>query len=164
MICPDPSPAATAARAAGACLVGEDDLLASIKAGEIKFDRLLCHLDSSAKLGKAGLGRILGPKGLMPSTKLGTVVKDVAGTVRNMAGGSEYRERMGVIRMPVGQLGFTPEEVQKNIRAFMEGVKKDLARLSDKINKEIHEVVSFSIHPPLLYFSYLIVGPNPSPN
>lgn len=78
----------------------------------------------------------------MPSVKLGTVVKDVAVSVRNMAGGSEYREKLGVVRMAIGQLGFTPEEMQKNVKTFMEHIKTDLGTLSDRINKEIHEVVS----------------------
>lgn len=81
----------------------------------------------------------------MPSVKLGTVVKDVAGSVKGMVGGSEYRERLGVIRMAIGQLGFTPEEMQRNVKTFMEQIKKDMAQLSDRINKEIHEVVSFTI-------------------
>jgi len=93
------------------------------------------------------LGRLLGPKGLMPSAKLGTVVKDVAAIVRDMVGGSEYRERLGVVRMAVGQLGFTPEEMQRNIRALVEKVKKDMAQLSDKISKELHEVVSSATYP-----------------
>ena len=78
----------------------------------------------------------------MPSTKTNTVVKDVAGTVRSLVGGSEYRERLGVVRMAVGQLGFTPEEMQRNIRAFIEQVKKDAAAMSDRISKELGEVVS----------------------
>lgn len=123
-------------------MVGEETVFDAVKDGRIEFDRCICHVDSIQKLNKAGLGRVLGPKGLLPSVKLGTVVKDVAGTVREMIGGSEYRERMGVVRMAVGQLGFTPEEMQRNIRAFVEKVKKDLAQLSDKINKEVHEVVS----------------------
>jgi large subunit ribosomal protein L1 len=57
-------------------------------------------------------------------------------------GASEYRERLGVIRMAVGQLGFTPEEMQKNVKTFMDALKKDLAQMSDRISKEIHEVVS----------------------
>ena len=93
---------------------------------------------------KAGLGKVLGPRGLMPSAKLGTVVKDVAGSVKGMVGGSEYRERLGVIRMAIGQLGFTPEEMQRNVKTFMEQIKKDMGQLSDRINKEIHEVVSFT--------------------
>jgi len=123
-------------------VVGEETVFDAVKDGRIEFDRCICHVDSIQKLNKAGLGRVLGPKGLLPSVKLGTVVKDVAGTVREMIGGSEYRERMGVVRMAVGQLGFTPEEMQRNIRAFVEKVKKDMAQLSDKINKEVHEVVS----------------------
>ncbi len=80
----------------------------------------------------------------MPSAKFGTITKDVAGTVKGLAGGSEYREKLGVIRCAVGQLGFTPEEMQRNIKAFIGEVKKDLAVLSDRISKEIHEVVSVS--------------------
>lgn len=61
--------------------------------------------------------------------------------MRNLVGGSEYRERLGVIRMAVGQLGFTPDEMQTNIKAFMDAIKKDMSQLGDRINKEIHEVV-----------------------
>jgi large subunit ribosomal protein L1 len=136
------SKAATEARSAGAILVGEDEIFAQIKEGIVDFDRCICHIDSLAKLNKAGLGRVLGPKGLMPSTKTGTVVTSVGASVRNMVGGSEYRERLGVIRMAVGQLGFTPDEMQRNVTAFMDALKKDIAQMSDRISKEIHEVVS----------------------
>ena len=146
VICPPDSTAAASAKRAGASLVGEDTIFDAVKEGRVEFDRCLCHPDSTQKMQKAGLGKILGPRGLMPSIKLGTVVKDVAGSVRGMVGGSEYRERLGVVRMAIGQLGFTPEEMQKNVKAFMEEIKKDLAQLSDRINKEIHEVVS-SPHP-----------------
>ena len=142
VICPPDSPIAASAIKAGASLVGDDSIIDAVKDGRIEFDRCLCHVDSLQKMNKAGLGRILGPKGLMPSSKTGTVVRDVAASVRDMVGGSEYRERLGVIRMAVGQLGFTPEEMQRNVRVFMDGVKKDLAQLSDRISKEIHEVVS----------------------
>ncbi|KAF2467834.1 ribosomal protein L1, partial [Lindgomyces ingoldianus] len=148
VICPPDSKAATEARAAGATLVGEDEIFAQIKEGVIEFDRCLCHMDSLQKMNKAQLGRILGPRGLMPNAKTGTVVKDIGGTVRNMVGGSEYRERMGVIRMAIGQLGFTPEEMQRNIKAFMDTLKKDLAQLSDRISKDIHEVVLSSTNSP----------------
>lgn len=94
------------------------------------------------KMNKAGLGRILGPKGLMPSTKTNTVVKDVGASVTDMVGASEYRERLGVIRMAVGQLGMTPDELARNIKSFIENVKKDMAVLSDRIAKDVHEVVS----------------------
>ena len=144
VICPPSSKAAEAAKKAGAAVVGEDEVFAAVKEGKIDFDRCICHVDSLQKLNKAGLGRILGPRGLMPSAKSGTVVKDVALTVKDMVGGSEYRERLGVIRMAVGQLGFTPTEMQSNIRVVMENVKKDIAQLSDRISKEIHEVVGFN--------------------
>lgn len=80
----------------------------------------------------------------MPSTKMGTVTRDLKGVMKDMVGASEYREKFGVVRLAIGQLRFTPEEMQKNIRFFMEGVKRDFAALSDKVSKEIHEVVSFS--------------------
>ena len=89
----------------------------------------------------------------MPSTKLGTVVKDVGGSVKEMVGGSEYRERLGVVRMAIGQLGFGPEEMQRNIRAFVEGVRRDIAGLSERIGKEIHEVVLSSTNGPGLSLS-----------
>ena len=123
-------------------MVGEEHVFDMIKEGRIEFDRCVCHEDSLQKLNKAGVARILGPKGLMPSAKLNTVVKDVGATVRDLVGGSEYRERLGVVRMAVGQLGFTPEEMQRNMRAFMDSVKKDCALINDTIPKAIHEVVS----------------------
>lgn len=141
VICPPDSPIATAAIAAGASLVGEDTVFDAVKDGRIEFDRCICHVDSAQKLNKAGLGRILGPRGLMPNTKFGTITKDVANGVKGLVGGSEYRERLGVIRCAVGQLGFTPEEMQRNVKVFLGEVKKDLALLSDRIGKEIHEVV-----------------------
>jgi large subunit ribosomal protein L1 len=135
--------------AAGASLVGEEAIFEAVKEGRVEFERCICHADSQQKLAKANLGRILGPKGLMPSSKTGTVVKDVAGAVRGMIGGSEYRERQGVVRLAIGQLGFTPEEMQQNVKAFMSNLKKDLALLSDKVAKGIHEVVRYDDCPPL---------------
>ena len=142
VICPPDSKVAAEARAAGASLVGEETVFDAVKDGRIEFDRCICHNDSFQKMNKAGLGRILGPRGLMPNTKFGTVVKDVSSTLRDMVGGSEYRERGGVVRMPVAQLGFTPEEVKTNITAFIRNVKADATKLSDRITKDVHEVVS----------------------
>lgn len=148
VICPPNSPAATAALEAGASLIGEDDLLALIKAGEARFDRLLCHADSAQKLNKAALGRILGPKGLMPSAKTGTMVRDVKKAIQGMVGSNEYREKQGVVRMGIGQLGFTPAQLRDNIQRFMNSIKSDMTILSEKITKEIHEVVSTPSPPP----------------
>lgn len=148
VICAPDSKYAESARAAGASLVGEDDIFEAVKDGRIDFDRCLCQIDSLAKMNKAGLGRFLGPKGLMPSAKLGTVVKDPSLVIKDLVGGAEYRERVGVVRMAVGQLGFTPEEMQRNIKTFLEALKKDISQLSDKIHKEVAEVVLSSTHGP----------------
>lgn len=142
VICPPGSRPAKEAKEAGAILVGEDEVFEAVKAGEINFDRCICHTSSLQKLNQAGLGRYLGPKGLMPSVKLGTVVDNVSVTVNNMRGGIIYRERDGVIRIPVGQLGFTPEELRTNVRTLIGQVKKDATALNDQISKEIAEVVS----------------------
>ncbi|KAF2827024.1 ribosomal protein L1 [Ophiobolus disseminans] len=142
------SKGAAEARSQGAALVGEDDIFNQIKEGIIEFDRCICHVDSLQKMNKAGLGRILGPKGLMPSTKAGTVVPNVGAAVRAMVGASEYRERLAVIRMAVGQLGFTPEEMQRNVKAFMDAIKKDISQMKGPVGKEIHEVVLSSTNAP----------------
>ena len=148
VICPPDSKYATDALAAGATLVGEEEIFEAVKDGRIEFDRCIWRTDSLAKMNKAGMGRILGPRQLMPSSKLGTVVKDPATSLKDLIGGAEYRERMGVVRMAIGQLGFTPEEMQRNIKAFIEAVKKDLNHLSDRVNKEIYEVVLSSTNAP----------------
>jgi large subunit ribosomal protein L1 len=148
VICPPDSKAAEEAKNAGAVLIGEDEVFDLVKEGTVNFDRCIAHVDSVQKMNKAGLGRILGPRGLMPSAKTGSVVKDVAAAVKNLVGGSEYRERLGVVRMPIGQLRFTPEELQRNIKALMEMMKKDMAQISDRTNKEIHEVVLSSTNAP----------------
>lgn len=128
--------------------MGEDNILEMIKEGKIEFDRLVCHEDSIAKLNKSGLARILGPRGLMPSAKTGTVVKNLGSAIRDMAGGSEYREKLGVVRLAIGAITFTPEMLQKNIKAFMDNIKGDLAGLSDRTNKELHEIVLSSTSSP----------------
>lgn len=84
----------------------------------------------------------------MPSVKTATVARDVAKLVRDVVGGSEYRERSGVVRLAVGQLGFAPEELRKNIKAMIEQVKKDMAEMTDRVHKELHEVVLSSTHSP----------------
>ncbi|KAL9607895.1 MAG: hypothetical protein Q9167_007233 [Letrouitia subvulpina] len=140
VICAPDSPAAAAAAKAGAALIGEENVFEAVKEGKIEFDRCICHQDSAQKLNKSGVGRILGPRGLMPSPKYGTVVTDVGTTISQIVGASEYRERQGVIRMAVGQLAFTPEQLSENIKAFMGAVKQDLTRLSETVGKEIHDV------------------------
>ncbi|KAI1924721.1 hypothetical protein LOZ64_000598 [Ophidiomyces ophidiicola] len=148
VLAPDGSRAAKDAKAAGADIVGEQDVFDQIKAGKIEFEACICHSSSLQNLNKAGLGRILGPKGLMPSVKLGTVVDNVGLAVKNMRAGSIYRERSGVIRMSIGQLGFSPEELRNNLHTLVAQVKKDAASLSDQVSKEVAEVVLSSTNAP----------------
>jgi large subunit ribosomal protein L1 len=148
VICPPGSKQAKDALAAGAVLVGEDEVFEAVKAGKIEFDRCLAHPDSLPALNKAALGRILGPRGLMPSVKTGTVVDDVASRVEMLRGGTVYRERDAVIRLPIGQLGFSPEQLRDNLRTTIDQIKKDASGLNDRVNKEIYEVVLSSTHGP----------------
>jgi large subunit ribosomal protein L1 len=142
VICPPGSKHEKDAREAGAVLIGEQAVFDAVKNGNIDFDRCICHTDSFNALNKAGLGRYLGPRGLMPSVKMGTVVDDVGVRVKMLRGGTVYRERDAVIRMPIGQLGFSPEQLRDNLRTTIDQIRKDAARLSDRITKEIYEVVS----------------------
>lgn len=158
VICPPDSAIAKTALASGAVIVGEETVFDAVKEGRIEFDRCLCHTDSLPKLSKSGVARILGPRGLMPSAKTNTVVKDVGTAVKGMVGASEYRERDGVVRMGVGQLGFSPEEVQRNIAAFIAMVKKDIGALADRVSKGVHEVVLSSTNGPGMSLSGEVRG------
>lgn len=164
VICPAESSYAKVAKEAGASLVGEQEIFDAVKEGRIEFDRCLCHADSLPLLSKSGVARILGPRQLMPSAKTGTVVKDVGTAVREMVGASEYRERFGVVRLAVGQLGYTPEELSRNIKACIEGIKKDINALSDRISKDIHEVVLSSTNGPGLSLNGEMRGASSPPN
>lgn len=112
------------ATAAGADLVGADDLAEKIQAGDIEFDRCVATPDMMAVVGK--LGRILGPRGLMPNPKLGTVTKDVAEAVKAAKGGQvEFRvEKAGVIHAGVGKASFSEEALSENIAAFVGAIQK----------------------------------------
>lgn len=146
VICPPGSAAAAQAKAAGAVLIGEEEIFQRVKEGKIDFDRCIAVPDSMQKLNKEGMPRILGPRGLMPSVKLGTVAEKPGPVVRNMMGGSLYRERQGVVRMAVGRLSFTAEQLRDNVKAYVTAVKKDAATLSDQVVKEVAEVVSHQRH------------------
>merc|ERR1712070_1260901 len=86
----------------------------------------------------------------MPSVKLGTVTDNVSASVKNMLGASTYRERQGVIRMAVGRLGFTPEQLRDNVKAFITQVKREGNLMSEAQNfsKEVYEVVLSSSNSP----------------
>ncbi|KAK4239389.1 ribosomal protein L1-like protein [Achaetomium macrosporum] len=148
VICPEDSPLMIEAQQLGAVAVGQESLFESIRAGQIPFNKLICHVDSLEALRKAGLGRILGPKGLMPSTKTKTITSDLKATVQELIGADEYRERDGVVRMAVGQLGFTPQMLSDNIKSFMELLKQDISNADENHPKALDEVVLSSTNGP----------------
>lgn len=113
-----------AAKAAGADLVGMDDLAEDIQKGNLDFDVVIASPDAMRVVGK--LGQILGPRGLMPNPKTGTVTPDVAGAVHNAkAGQVRYRtDKAGIIHCSVGQVGFSPEAIKQNVEALLADLKK----------------------------------------
>ena len=106
------------AKAAGADMVGADEYLPKIKEGWTDVDVIIATPDMMGELGK--LGRILGPRGLMPNPKVGTVTMDIAKAVREAkAGRIEYRvDKAGIIHAPVGKRSFGPEKIEENVRAL----------------------------------------------
>lgn len=148
VVCKEGSLIAEDARASGAVAVGEESIFELIRQGNIQFNRLVCHTDSVAALNKAGIARILGPRGLMPNLKTRTITNNVKGLMRELAGADNYRERDGVLRMAVGQLGFTPQMLADNIKALMTQAKSDLVAVEDQITKEVDEVVLSSTNGP----------------
>lgn len=116
--------AADAAREAGADIVGMDDLAEEVKAGNLDFDVVVAAPDAMRVVGK--LGRILGPRGLMPNPKVGTVTPDVAGAVRNAkAGQVQFRtDRAGIIHGTIGKVGFEADALRQNLDALLGDLNK----------------------------------------
>jgi large subunit ribosomal protein L1 len=112
------------AKAAGADIVGFEDLAESIKKGNLDFDVLIASPDAMRLVGQ--LGQILGPRGLMPNPKVGTVSADVAGAVRNAkAGQVQYRtDKNGIIHCTIGRASFTPEALRENLAALVDALVK----------------------------------------
>ena len=112
------------AEAAGADIVGADDLAAKVQAGEINFDRCIATPDMMAVVGR--LGKVLGPRGLMPNPKLGTVTANIAEAVKAAKGGQvEYRtEKSGIIQAGVGKASFTEQALLENVRAFVGAISR----------------------------------------
>ncbi|MBC6405360.1 MAG: 50S ribosomal protein L1 [Rhodospirillales bacterium] len=115
---------ADAARRAGADIVGAEDLVERIQGGNLDFDRAIATPDMMALVGR--LGKVLGPRGLMPNPKLGTVAADVAAAVRAAKGGQvEFRaERAGIVHAGVGKVSFDESALSANVRAFVDAIVK----------------------------------------
>jgi large subunit ribosomal protein L1 len=112
------------ARAAGADIVGAEDLVEAVQKGEINFDRCIATPDMMPLVGR--LGKVLGPRGMMPNPKVGTVTADVAAAVKASKGGAvEFRvEKAGIIHAGVGKASFDAKAIEENVRAFADAVIK----------------------------------------
>ena len=112
------------ARAAGADVVGAEDLVATVQGGTIDFDRCIATPDMMPLVGR--LGKVLGPRGMMPNPKVGTVTMDIANAVVASKGGSvEFRvEKAGIVQGSVGKASFGEDQLAQNIRAFVDAVAK----------------------------------------
>jgi len=112
------------AKAAGADIVGAEDLLEIVQGGKIDFDRCIATPDMMPLVGR--LGKVLGPRGMMPNPKVGTVTTDVAAAVKASKGGAvEFRvEKAGIIHAGVGKVSFDVKALEENIRAFADAVNK----------------------------------------
>jgi len=112
------------AKAAGAEVVGAEDLVEKVQAGQIDFDRCIATPDMMPLVGR--LGKVLGPRGLMPNPKVGTVTNDLGAAIKAQKGGAvEFRtEKAGIVQAGVGKASFTAEQLAQNIRAFADAVAK----------------------------------------
>ncbi len=116
---------ASKARESGADIVGDTDFIKSIESGEINFDRLIATPDMMPQLAK--IGQILGPKGLMPNPKLGTVTNDVSKAIKDAKKGQVQfkNDKSGIIHAGVGKLSFDKEKLRDNIKTFFEAILKN---------------------------------------
>jgi len=112
------------ARAAGADVVGAEDLMEQIQNGDMPFERVIATPDMMPLVGR--LGKVLGPKGMMPNPKVGTVTMDVAKAVGDAKGGAvEFRaEKSGIVHVGVGKASFTQDKLEENVNAFIDSIRK----------------------------------------
>jgi large subunit ribosomal protein L1 len=126
------------AKAAGADVVGAEDLMEQVQGGQIDFDRVIATPDMMGIVGR--LGKVLGPKGLMPNPKLGTVTMDVTKAVTDAKGGQvEFRvEKAGIVHAGIGKASFSEADLTENFRAFMDAIVRN--KPSGAKGKFIHKV------------------------
>jgi large subunit ribosomal protein L1 len=112
------------AKAAGADIVGAEDLAEAVQGGQIDFDRVIATPDMMAIVGR--LGKVLGPRGLMPNPKLGTVTADVAEAVKAAKGGQvQFRaEKAGIVHAGVGKASFSEDQIVENVKAFVDAINR----------------------------------------
>lgn len=112
------------AKAAGADIVGDEDLAAEVQAGKIDFDRCIATPDMMPLVGR--LGKVLGPRGMMPNPKVGTVTPDIGEAVKSAKGGAvEFRvEKAGIVHAGVGKASFSEDQIAGNVRAMLNAVQK----------------------------------------
>ena len=115
---------AAEASAAGADIVGAEDLVERIQGGFMEFDRVIATPDMMALVGR--LGKVLGPRGLMPNPRVGTVTPNVAQAVKDAKGGAiEFRvEKAGIVHAGVGKASFTEQAIEENVKAFLDAIVK----------------------------------------
>jgi large subunit ribosomal protein L1 len=144
------------AKAAGADVVGAEDLMETVQGGQIDFDRVIATPDMMGVVGR--LGKVLGPKGLMPNPKLGTVTMDVTKAVTDAKGGQvEFRvEKAGIIHVGIGKASFSEADLQENFRAFMDAIHK--AKPSGAKGKFVNKVSISSTMGPGLKIDLAEVG------
>src|SRR6266511_2193169 len=145
------------ARAAGADVVGAEDLVEKVQAGNIEFDRCIATPDMMPLVGR--LGKVLGPRGLMPNPKVGTVTMDVTSAVKGAKGGSvEFRvEKAGIIHAGVGKASFPAEKLVENIKAFVDAVSK--ARPAGAKGTFVHRVAGSTLTPGPMVDETATLGP-----
>jgi len=145
------------AKAAGADVVGAEDLMETIQGGQIDFDRVIATPDMMGVVGR--LGKVLGPKGLMPNPKLGTVTMDVTKAVTDAKSGQvEFRvEKAGIVHAGIGKASFAPEDLKANFNAFMDAILK--AKPSGAKGKYVQKIaVSSTMGPGVKVDSAEIAG------
>lgn len=139
-----------AAVAAGADFVGGEDLIEQVKAGQVEFHKCFATPEVLSKMTQAGLPRMLGPKGLMPSAKRGTVGTDIASLIESSAGKLDFRQKQGssILALPVGKIGFSDKEIVSNLNAAIGAIRESANKVVSKKPVILGQTTISSTHGP----------------